>query len=352
MRVLITGASGNVGTAVLRSLAADDAVTSILAVARRPPGSGHVDPPGAPVAWHQLDVGRDDLRPHLRGVDAVVHLAWLFQPERRPDVTWQANAVGSARVFAAAEDAGVGTIVHASSVGAYSPGPGHRVTEDWPTHSRPGAAYGREKAYVERVLDAVEARSPDRRVVRLRPAFVFQRASATEQRRLFAGPLLPGRLARPGRLPVLPLPAGLRLQAVHADDLAEAYRAAVVRDVRGAFNVAAEPVVDATVLGEVFEARPVEVPRRAVRAALSVAWGAHLVPTDPRLLDLALDLPQLATDRARAELSWRPRYTAVDALRELALGMAAGAGAPTAPLASDSPSRRLAELASGLGRRP
>ena len=45
------------------------------------------------MAWHQLDVGRDDLRPHLRGVDAVVHLAWLFQPERRPDVTWQANAV-------------------------------------------------------------------------------------------------------------------------------------------------------------------------------------------------------------------------------------------------------------------
>lgn len=37
MRVIVTGATGNVGTAVIRALAADSAVSEIVAVARRAP---------------------------------------------------------------------------------------------------------------------------------------------------------------------------------------------------------------------------------------------------------------------------------------------------------------------------
>ena len=42
---------------------------------------------------------------------------------------------------------------------------------------------------------------------------------------------------------MLPVPAGVRFQALHSLDAADAYRLAIVRDVRGAFNVAADPVV-------------------------------------------------------------------------------------------------------------
>lgn len=350
MRVAVTGATGNVGTAVVEALHADPGVTSVVGIARRRPGPGAEAP--APDEVVTADVGRDDLRPHLEGVDAVVHLAWLFQPSRRPEVTWQANVVGSARVFEAAAAAGVGAVVHASSVGAYSPAPGRTVDESWPTHSRPGAAYGREKAYVERLLDAFEARHPEIRVVRLRPGFIFQARAATEQRRLFAGPFLPRRLAAPGRLPLVPLPRGLRFQALHADDAAEAYRLAVRGQVHGAFNVAAEPVIDARVLGEVLGARPVEVPPAVVRAALAGAWWAHLVPTDPALLDLVLALPLLDTRRARDELGWRPRRSGVDALGELVAGVAGGAGGATPPLAPDSGRARLDEVARGVGVRP
>ena len=79
-------------------------------------------------------------------------------------------------------------LVYASSVGAYSPGPKDRaVDEGWPTHGWPGASYTREKAYLERVLDAFEARHPGVRVVRMRPGFIFKRESAHEQRRIFGG---------------------------------------------------------------------------------------------------------------------------------------------------------------------
>src|SRR4051794_18976005 len=231
VKVVVVGATGNVGTAVVRALAADDSVSEVLGIARRRP---EWQPPKT--TFVAADIAEDDLVPHLRGADAVVHLAWLFQPTHSPMVTWRANAVGSARVFEAASEAGVGALVYASSVGAYSPGPGRRVDESWPTHSVPTAAYGREKAYVERLLDTFEARHPDTRVVRLRPAFIFQRQAATQQPRDLARPPVPRRLLRPCPLPVLPWPAGLRFQALHADDVAEAYRLAVVGGGRGAYN--------------------------------------------------------------------------------------------------------------------
>jgi nucleoside-diphosphate-sugar epimerase len=185
----------------------------------------------------------------------------------------------------------------------------------------------------------------------LRPAFIFQRQAATEQRRIFAGPLLPGTLVRPGRLPVVPWPAGLRFQALHADDVAEAYRLAVVGDGRGAYNVAADPVIDAGSVGEVFRARVVPVPGPLVRAGLTAAWQLHLVPAEPSLLDLALQLPLLDTTRIRAELGWSPTISSLDALREVLEGMAEGVGAQTPPLAPDSPTGRLHEGTTGVGER-
>ncbi|MEU6790942.1 NAD-dependent epimerase/dehydratase family protein [Nonomuraea wenchangensis] len=349
MRVVVVGATGNVGTSLVRALSTDERVTSIVGVARRLPG-WRVDR----TEWRQADVASADLTRIFDGADAVVHLAWLFQPTRDPATTWRANVLGSMRVFRAAAEAGVQALVHASSVGAYSPGPkDRRVDESWPTHGWPGAAYGREKAYVERVLDVFEHDHPSIRVVRMRPGFIFQRAAASEQRRLFAGPLVPRRLIAAGRIPFVPDIPGLRLQVLHAEDAAEAYRLAVVREVRGAFNIAAEPVLTPGDLAELLGARTVPVPRGLAKAVVAAAWRLRLVPASPGLLDLAMRLPVMTTDRAREVLGWRPRHSSLDAMRELFEGLHDGAGMDTAPLAPDGgPAGRVKELSSGMGARP
>ncbi|MEV0379241.1 NAD-dependent epimerase/dehydratase family protein [Nonomuraea sp. NPDC050643] len=348
MRVVVVGATGNVGTSVVRALAADDDVTSIVGVARRLPG-WRIDR----TDWRQADVATADLVRIFDGADAVVHLAWLFQPTRDPVITWRANVLGSMRVFRAAAEAGVSALVHASSVGAYSPGPKDRaVDESWPTHGWPGAAYGREKAYVERVLDVFEHDHPGIRVVRMRPGFIFQRAAATEQRRLFGGPFVPRRLIKAGRVPFVPDIPGLRLQVLHADDAAEAYRLAVTRPVKGPFNIAAEPVLDAQDLAKLLDARIVPVSRRMARAAMAAGWHLRLVPASPGLLELALRVPVMKIDRARDVLGWTPRHSSWEAMRELFDGLHDGAGMDTPPLAPDGgPIDRVRELATGMGGR-
>lgn len=347
LRIVVTGASGNVGTSVVEALAADSAVSAIVGVARRRPAWSRPK-----LEWAVADVSTGELDPLLRGADVVIHLAWLFQPTHDPVTTWRVNVLGSINVFEAAARAGAGALVHASSVGAYSQGPKDRaVGEDWPTHGWPEAAYPREKAYLERYLDAWELRHPAVRVVRMRPAFLFKRESASEQRRLFAGPLVPGSLVRPSLLPLVPDVPGLRVQALHTDDAAQAYRLAALGEARGAFNLAAEPVVDARVLAELLGARTVTVPRWAVRTALSAAWRLHAVPATPGLFATVLRLPLMDSGRARAELGWTPRHSATDAISEFLRGLREGAGMDTPPLAPSSPSGRAREFSTGAGSR-
>lgn len=330
--VVVVGATGNVGTAVLDALSADPQVASIRAVARRPPARTWPR-----TVFHPADIATDDLEPVVAHADAVVHLAWLFQPTRRPAVTWKVNVQGSIRLFDAAVRQGVPALVCSSSVGAYSPAEGGEVDESWATDGMPTAPYAREKAYVERVLDAVEAAHPERRVVRLRPGFVFQRAAGHQQLRLFGGPLVPGALVRPGLLPVLPFPAGLRFQGVHAVDLADAFRLAVTDpSARGAYNIAADPVIDGDALARILSTRSVPVPRAPVRAAMALGWAARLVPVPPSMLDMAFGLPLMRTRRAREELGWAPTRSATDALAEALAGMAEGVAGSTPALEGGS----------------
>jgi nucleoside-diphosphate-sugar epimerase len=343
-RIVVTGATGNIGTSVVRALSEHPGVASVVGVARRQPAWTV-----AKTEWVAADV-RDDLTATFDGADAVIHLAWQFQPTHAPEQTWRANVLGSKAVFAAVAAARVPALVHASSVGAYSPGPKDRpVDESWPTDGWPQAAYTREKAYLERVLDGwvhggstkggragsmesggMGGFDDDVRVVRIRPAFVFKHAAAQEQRRIFASRLIPTRLV--GLIPVVPDLPGLVMQAVHADDLAQAFTAAALGHVSGPFNIAADPVVDVSLLADLLHARPVRMPTPPVRAALALAWRLRLVGASPDLFDAVLRLPLMDTTRARKLLGWQPRYTARDALGEFLTGLEHPTALPTPPL--------------------
>lgn len=355
MKVVIFGASGNIGSALIRELASSDLTTDhgIVGIARRIPEVTMHAQELASVRWESADIATTDLDPILEGADVVVHLAWLFQPSHDPDLTWQTNAVGTRRVLDAAARQGVSAVIVNSSIAAYSPSDGPPVDESWPTDGPSSASYAREKVYVERLLDIFELEHPDIRVVRFRPAFVFQRSAATEQRRLFAGPLLPGRLLDPKLIPILPVPRGLRMQAVHAGDLARALAAAVERPVSGAFNIAADDVLDRDALAEVFSARALDIAPGIARHALGAAWRLHLVPAPGNLFDALMRMPVMSSARARAELDWEPQHSGREALEAFLDGARQGAGSTMPPLdPKASGPFRSKEFGTGIGSKP
>jgi UDP-glucose 4-epimerase len=330
MRVVVVGATGNVGTSVVSALAADETVESVLGLARRPGG-----PAMAKVRWERADVRGRSLAGLFAGADAVVHLAWVLQPTHAEPRMRTINVDGSAQVFAAAAEAGVSAIVYASSIGAYAPASKDRpVDETWPVTGIGSSIYSRHKAAVEAMLDSFEAAHPAIRVVRLRPGLIFKREAAAEIKRYFVGQVLPSWALRPGALPVLPWPAGLRFQAVHSADIGDAYRRAVTTDVHGAFNIAADPVIGPGEFGAAVGTRVVEIPPALARGALSLSWRGRMQASEPGWLDLAMGVPVMDTSRARAELGWTPRVSAVDSLLELLDGIPRRAAGSTPVLAA------------------
>ncbi|MGN6187416.1 MAG: NAD-dependent epimerase/dehydratase family protein [Conexibacter sp.] len=347
MRIVIVGATGNVGTSVLAALAHEPTVEEIVAIARRPAHVGD-----ARVRMVAADIASADLAPHFAGADAVVHLAWLIQPSRDDAALHAVNVEGTRNVLGAAAHAGVRAVIYASSVGAYSPGPKDRfVDESWPTEGIPSLFYSRHKAQTERMLDRFERDRPGVRVVRMRPGLIFKREAATGIRRLFAGPLLPSPLIRRELIPFVPDVPRLRFQAVHSLDVGEAYRLAIVNlDARGAFNVAADPVLDPATLAAALHARRIPLRAGLLRGAAALSWKLRLQPSPPGWVDLAFAVPLMDTTRARTVLGWEPRRTSVEALTDLLDGLHDGADFPTPPLSAQTTAPlRQRELRTGVG---
>ena len=345
MRVVITGATGMVGSTVTRTLAAEPAVSEVIGIARRVP-----DTPLDGVTWLRADMRHDDLAAAFAGAGAVVHLAWMIHPAWSASATWAANVGGADRVLRAAVEAGVGVFAYASSLGAYAPGPPDRgpVDESWPTTGIPSLPYGREKAALEAMCARLAAEQPGMRVVRLRAGFVMHAENAARMRRVMLGPLMP-RAAASRRLPAVPWVPELMAQGVHATDFADAFRRSLLGDARGAYNVVDPTVMDARTLARLLEARPVRVPFAVARAAVSASFRARAQPTHPGWMDLLREAPLLDAARAGRELGWQPRVPAETALAELLGGLSAGTGGSTPPL--DAGGRRH-EIAGGVGADP
>jgi nucleoside-diphosphate-sugar epimerase len=348
MRVVVTGATGNVGTSVIEALAKAADVNSVIGLARRLP---RWDAPKT--EWAAVDLRSSDLREHLRAADAVIHLAWLIQPSRDQSLLRAVNVEGSERLFQAIADVEVPSLIYASSVGAYSPGPKERlVGEEWPTEGIETSFYSRHKAEVEHILDRFESEVPSARVVRLRPALIFKGEAAEEIRRLFAGPFLPSPLLHRRLIPFVPGLRGLRFQAVHSRDVGKAYALAATKDVRGAFNIAADPVIGPEELADALGARAMPIRGFVLRYLTELTWRLRLQPTPPGWLDMALQVPLMDTRRARDELGWNPRHSSIDALLELLEGIRRGTGMPTPLLEPEaSGPARSREIKTGVGTR-
>lgn len=343
-RVLVTGATGNVGTALLRRLARED--VSVSGLARRVPAPGRADGSSRDVRWHAVDlaspVAPGLLREAMADVDAVVHCAWRIAPNHDDATLRAVNVGGTTAVAQAARATGVAHLVHLSSVGVYAVGPTRAdgtkeaVPEDHPATGIPTSWYSVQKAETERLLDDAASSSGAPVLTTVRPGLVLQAEAGPEIARYFLGPLVPVgaalRAVRRLNPPVLPLPREFQVPVVHADDLADALWRVLDRALPGALNVAAEPGLDADALARAFGfARSVPVPVGAVRALAAATWRARLQPTDAGWVDIAAGVPLQDTTRARTELGWSPQVSAPAALEGLLASMAGGAGSGGGP---------------------
>ncbi len=344
MKVVVTGATGNVGRSVVEALADRDEISEIVGLAGT---TARPDWSPDKTNWVNASIVGSDLEQTFHGADVVIHLAYAVQPSHDLEKLKRFNVDGSRRVFDAVAAARVPKLIYASSVGAYSPAPGNQlIGEDWPL-STETSFLARHKAVNEGTLDQFESIAPNTKVIRLRPAMTFQGDATTELRRLVVGPFIPDFLLRIRMVPAIPRLAGLRFQAVHISDLARAYALATVCDVRGAFNLAGNPPLSTDDLAATLDTKTFPFPFALTRRLADLSWRLRLQPTPPDWLDTAMALPLMSSERASRELGWEPRVTVGEALAALFSGLRGNVSAAPA----GSPVMHLGEWPAEVGAR-
>jgi nucleoside-diphosphate-sugar epimerase len=322
LSVAVTGPTGTFGFGLIPLLQADDRVAQVVGIARHP-----FDP--AAHGWAKMRYCRGDvrdpgaLRDAFRHADVVVHLAFLVTGTASREEIRSINIEGTLNVFRAAAAAGARRFVYASSVAAYGFHPDNPIgmTENWPVRPAARLFYAREKAELEHLLRSEAGRSAGPALYLLRPSIVLG-PHAVGAKGLLPGPLAPlARLvARPiGWLP-LPLPVlapALPLQLVHEEDMGRALLQCVVAaGPPGAYNIAAEGIVTGADLIRALGLLPVPLPAAPAQAAARAAAALPFLPPAAQWVEAASHPAIMDTTRARQELHWAPRFTALEALQD------------------------------------
>ncbi len=320
LTVAVTGPTGTFGYGLMPLLQADGRIKRITGVARSP-----FDPDElgwSKMTYHQGDVrDPESLTEAFAEADVVVHLAFQVVGGK-PEMTRSINVDGTRNVFRAAAAAGVGRFVYASSVAAYG---FHRdnpvgITEDHPVRRARRLFYARDKAEVEQMLDDEAQSHPELDTYLLRPSIVVGPHTVGGKGEL-PEPL--ARLLRriggsPWRLPV-PVPAvvpDVPVQLVHEDDVGRALvQCIVAAGPPGAYNIAADDLLSAVDIARELGLLPLAVPGRPAQEAARLLARLPALPSAAQWVEAFSHPAVMDTTRAKLELDWTPRHSALEALR-------------------------------------
>jgi nucleoside-diphosphate-sugar epimerase len=325
LTVAVTGPTGTFGFGLVPLLQLEERVERIVGIARRP-----FDP--STHGWTKMEYRRGDvrdpdaLREAFAEVDVVVHLAFMITGTASRQTIRAINVEGTVDAFSAAAAAGAKRFVYASSVAAYGFHPDNPIgmTEDWPTRPAARLFYAQEKAELERLLRDQAQEHPDVGLYLLRPPIVLG-PHAVGAKDVLPGPVAAAAVQMLGlakRLPVpVPVPApDLPMQFIHEDDVGQALLACVLgAGAPGAYNIAADGVITVADVVRELGLTPVPVPAELASGAARAAAAIPPLPFLPPVaewVEAAAHPAIMDTSKAKRELGWQPKYSALEALRD------------------------------------
>lgn len=241
-------------------------------------------------------------------VHTVCHLTFV-ESQRPAEASFDINVMGTMKVLGASAEAGVRKVITQSSTAVYGAllTNSAYLTEEQPLKGSRSYGYTRDLIEIEAFCNGFRRQVPEMIQTTLRFANIVGPSVTTPLTRFLQEPLAPILL---GFDPMM--------QVIQEEDVVDALVHAVIHDVPGVFNVAAEGALPLSKLMGLAGKIPLPV------FHLFLYWGtdaigssrlAHLLPFEldylryPWVGDLA---------RMREELGFTPHYTAEEALREFA----------------------------------
>jgi UDP-glucose 4-epimerase len=304
--ILVTGAAGYWGSRLAARLADEPGYHVIGLDAEQPRQEGR-----------GLDFIQADIRNPLlvelikaEGVHTVCHLAFVdtTQPS---EAAYDLNVIGTTKLLEACAEANVHKVVLKSSTAVYGARPGNSAFLP-ETHALRGSrryGYTRDLVAIETFCNGFRHRAPEMILTILRFANIVGPTVETPMTRFLRESSTPSLL---GFDPMM--------QLVHEDDVVEALAHAVLHDVAGVFNVAAQDVLPLGKIRGLAGKSPLSIFHPFAYRGLQLTGGSRsqLCRYAPIELDYLRYSWVADLTRMREELNFEPGYTAEETLCEFA----------------------------------
>ncbi|MBI3790610.1 MAG: SDR family oxidoreductase [Gemmatimonadetes bacterium] len=299
-RVLVTGAAGTIGRALVTALVDEVRAGRVGAVV----GTDVRDFPAARPAeltWVPHDVRQEGLARILSAhrITVVVHLAAIVTPGPRSTRAFEydVDVNGSRRVLDACVAARVRRLVVTSSGAAYGYHPDHppRIPESWPIRGNEAFAYSHHKRLVEEMLAAARAEQPGLEQVIFRVGPVIGPSVNNQITALFERARL---LAIRG--------ADAPFAFIHEADVIRCLVRAVSSPVTGIFNLSGDGALTLEEIAQLLGKRTLVLPAWLLTAALAIAKPLGLSRYGPEQVDFLRYRPVLDNAKLKAEFGFVP----------------------------------------------
>ena len=269
--VAITGASGYIGSRLLRRLEDEEGIRKLVAI--------DIHSPTEPIhnmAAYRMDVAEPiDSALLAHRVTTLVHLAFITQPGRnRREVNSirQTNLDTLRSVLESCVRAGVNHVVYLSSYTVYGAHPDNPIpiTDSAPLRPLPDFAYGYDKYLSEQILQEFQEQHPDIAVTILRSCVVLGPSANNYVAKAFFRPWLLGVWNH-----------NPPMQFVYEDDLARVLTIVVQQRLAGVFNVAGDGVVFYREMAEMMGSRLVVLPAFLAVSLTQLTWNLRIQVDSP-----------------------------------------------------------------------
>jgi UDP-glucose 4-epimerase len=303
-RILITGAAGSVGVALLRKLGSCEDLEVIATDLRAP----SYLPPNA--RFIKLDVTGDNPREIITSErpDTIVHLAAVVTPgpSSTRDFEYQVDVQGTRNVLDAAVATGVARLVVTSSGAAY----GYHADNPVPlreidvVRGNQEFAYSWHKRCVEEMLAEARKTAPNLQQVILRVGTVLGKHFDNQITALFRKPRMLGLLGSESPFVF-----------IWETDLVEVLQRAATDSPIGIFNVCGDGAATVSQIAAAMD-KPVHwVHPTWVKVALAIAHPLNLSRYGPEQVRFLQYRPVLDNSALKETFGYRPEYSSVQAFQ-------------------------------------
>lgn len=304
--VLVTGASGYLGSLLVADLAANPRnVSTIVATDIRRPTTSNAD-----VVFVEADIRDavlvDVLRDHR--IDVVVHLAAIVSPGRKPDreLEYSVDVGGTKNVLDACLAAGVGKLIVSSSGAAYGYHPDNPewIDEGDPLRGNPSFAYADHKRQVEEMLRQWRSDHPELQQLIFRPGTILGTGTHNQITDLFDRRFVLGVSG-----------SDSPFVFIWDGDVVACLRRGIETDATGIYNLAGDGAVTLRQIAAMMGKPYVPVPPSVLAGALRLMQRLGVTQYGPEQIDFLRYRPVLSNRRLKEEFGYTPAKTSEEVFR-------------------------------------